>query len=171
MSENIKVYEIHSDISSFTKFGALMLTWLFTYTIASVSQSQFVLFELQGLGVNITGNQWLEQTVLDWWGLLPKYGSAILVALSIGLFISGRLGRWLQLTSNWLHPLAGGLVMLLILIIMHPILEVTLIAGTRSLGGQLWQIIAGICGGMLYKFLRQDIARWIIQRPRQNSLL
>lgn len=171
MSESVRVYEVESDISSFTKAGAVLVAWFFTYTIASISQSQFVLFELESLGITITGNQWLEQTVLDWWGLLPKYGTATLAGLSLALFISGRVGRWLTLKSNWLHPVAGGLVMLLMLIIMHPILEVTLIAGTRSFTGQLWQVIAGVCGGLIYKFLREDLARWVIQRPKQNALI
>ncbi|HCB18150.1 MAG TPA: hypothetical protein DEP76_13995, partial [Alteromonas sp.] len=103
--------------------------------------------------------------------LLPKYGSAVFAALCIALYVSGRVGRMLKLRSNWLHPLAGGLAMALMLMLMQPLLGVTLIAGTRSFEGQLWQVIAGITGGLTYKFLRQDLARWIIQRPRQNALL
>ena len=53
------VYEVQSDISPVTKAGALLVSWLVAYTIASVSQSQFVLANLESLGVNITGNQWL----------------------------------------------------------------------------------------------------------------
>lgn len=170
MSEEV-VCEVQSNISPVTKLGALLVSWLITYTIASVSQSQFVLTDLASLGVTITGNQWLEHTVLDWWGLLPKYGSAVFAALFIALYISGWTGRRLQLRRNWLHPIAGGLAMLIILLSMQPLLDVTLIAGTRSIGGQLWQIIAGIAGGLTYKFLRQDATRWIIQRPRQNTLL
>lgn len=171
MDEKVVVYEVRSDISPVTKFGALLVAWLVTYTIASVSQSQFVLANLESLGVVINANQWLEHTVLDWWGLLPKYGSAVLAALAVALFISGKAGRLLKLQTNWLHPLAGGLAMLLIMLLMQPILNVTLIAGTRSFEGQLWQVIAGLVGGLTYKFLRQDVARWIIQRPRQNALL
>ncbi|GGF68772.1 hypothetical protein [Alteromonas lipolytica] len=171
MDEKEVVYEVQSDISPVTKVGALLVAWLVTYTIASVSQSQFVLANLESLGVVISGNQWLEHTVLDWWGLLPKYGSAVFVALALALFISGKVGRLFNLKSNWLHPLAGGLVMLLVMLLMQPILNVTLIAGTRSFEGQLWQVIAGLAGGFTYKFLRQDVARWIIQRPRQNALL
>ena len=171
MSEKVVVYEVQSDISPVTKAGALLVSWLLTYTIASVSQSQFVLANLESLGVNITGNQWLEHTVLDWWGLLPKYGSAVFAALCIALYVSGRAGRILKLRSNWLHPLAGGLAMALMLTLMQPLLDVTLIAGTRSFEGQLWQVIAGVTGGLTYKLLRQDVARWIIQRPRQNARL
>lgn len=171
MSEKVVVYEVQSDISPVTKAGALLVTWLVTYTIASVSQSQFVLANLESLGVNITGNQWLEHTVLDWWGLLPKYGSAVLATLSIALYLSGRAGRMLKLRNNWLHPLAAGLAMMIMLLLMQPIINVTLIAGTRSIEGQLWQVLAGVIGGLTYKFLRQDLARWIIQRPRQNALL
>ncbi|MGB0217468.1 MAG: hypothetical protein ACPF9E_18745 [Alteromonas oceani] len=65
MSEKVVVYEVQSDISPVTKAGALLVSWLLTYTIASVSQSQFVLANLESLGVIITGNQWLEHTVLD----------------------------------------------------------------------------------------------------------
>ncbi|TPV57994.1 hypothetical protein FJ444_11655 [Aestuariibacter sp. GS-14] len=61
--------------------------------------------------------------------------------------------------------------MLLMLAIMHPLLEVTLIAGTRSVAGIVWQAIAGAVGGELYRILRQDLARWIVQRPKQNALL
>ncbi|MDC8830014.1 hypothetical protein [Alteromonas gilva] len=171
MSTNEMVYEVSSDISPFTKVGALLIAWLATYTIASLSQSQFVLLELSALGVNINGNLWLKHMVLDWWGLLPKYGSAILASLAIALLISGRLGHALKLRSNWLHPLAGAVAMLAMLAVMHPIMDVTLIAGTRSLPAQIWQALAGGIGGLLYKFLRQDVARWIVQRPRQNALL
>ena len=77
----------------------------------------------------------------------------------------------LKLRNNWLHPLAAGLAMMIMLLLMQPIINVTLIAGTRSIEGQLWQVLAGVIGGLTYKFLRQDVARWIIQRPRQNALL
>jgi hypothetical protein len=169
--ENETVCEVQADISPFTKAGALLLAWLVTYTIASIAQSQFVLLNLAALNINISANQWLEHTVLDWWGLLPKFGGAILLALSLALFVSGKLIRLLNLKNNWLHVVAGGLAMIVMLAVMHPILNVTLIAGTRSLEGQIWQVIAGCTGGYLYKFLRQDVARWIVQRPKQNALL
>lgn len=171
MSEQAAIFEVETDVSRFTKAGALFVSWLVCYTIASVSQSQFVLHNLTDLGVAINGNQWLEHTVLDWWGLLPKFGGATFVTLSIALFISGKAGRWLSLKRNWLHPLAGAVSMLLMLAIMHPLLDVTLIAGTRSVAGLCWQAIAGAVGGELYRVLRQDLARWILQRPKQNALL
>lgn len=171
MSEHATVFEVDTNISRFTKAGALLVAWLVCYTIASVSQSQFVLQNLTDLGVSINGNVWLEHTALDWWGLLPKFGGAIFATLTLALFISGKLGRWLKLQRNWLHPLAGALSMLLMLAIMHPMLEVTLIAGTRSFAGIVWQAIAGAVGGELYRILRQDLARWIVQRPKQNALL
>ena len=48
MSEKVVVYEVQSDISPVTKAGALLVSWLLTYTIASVSQSQFVLANSSG---------------------------------------------------------------------------------------------------------------------------
>ncbi|SHG18739.1 hypothetical protein SAMN05216361_1594 [Marisediminitalea aggregata] len=171
MSEQATEFHVDTEVSRFTKAGALLVAWLACYTIASVAQSQFVLQNLTELGVVINGNQWLEHTILDWWGLLPKFGGAIFLSLTLSVFISGRLGRWLKLRRNWLHAVGGALAMLLMLAIMHPLLNVTLIAGTRSFAGMCWQALAGAVGGELYRILRQDLARWIIQRPKQNALL
>ena len=131
MSEQATEFHADTEVSRFTKAGALLVAWLACYTIASV----------------------------------------IFLSLTLALFISGRLGRWLKLRRNWLHAVGGALAMLLMLAIMHPLLNVTLIAGTRSFAGLCWQAIAGAVGGELYRILRQDLARWIIQRPKQNALL
>lgn len=169
MSANTTIIEIQSDLSRYSKFGALVIAWFVTFTIGSIAQSQFVLFELQSLGININGNLWLEHTVLDWWGLLPKYGGAIFVALCVAFLMAEYFKKYLQSHYKVLFSLAGGTAMLVLLISLYPILNVTLVAGTRTFGGQLSQCFAGATGGFLYAILRLELARWVIQRPKQNS--
>lgn len=136
--------------------NAFLSAWLVTYSLASIFHSQFVLINLLQLGVAVPVNDWLAMTVSDWWGMLPKYGSAIAVLITIVLGIGHGICR-----LRFLHRLVsisvcffvlGWIGMFVMLMAMNPVLDVTLIAGARTLVGQCFQATASGLGCALYVF-------------------
>lgn len=137
--------------------NAFLSAWLVTYSLASICHSQFVLTNLLALGVAIPVNDWLAMTVTDWWGMLPKYGGAIAALMAIVLSIGHGVCH-LRLLVNVVPVgvcffVLGWVGMFVMLMAMTPILDVTLIAGARTLIGQIFQATAGGIGCALYVFL------------------
>jgi hypothetical protein len=144
---------------------AFIIAWLLTFTLASIAHSQMVLSALTDIAVKIPFNQWLEMVVLDWWGMLPTYGMLILIALAIAYGTLGILNCVLTRSLIWLYPVIGAVTMYLLLKAMHPVMDITFIAGTRTLQGQLLQYMSGFFGGLLYAFLRSvNVSTWQIKR-------
>ena len=128
--------------------------WAVTYCLASILHSQMVLINLVQVEVNIPIADWLSMTAYDLWGLLPAYGSAVFGAMLIAILFS----TWLtqhqsRAFSLIIFMMAGALAMLVMLLAMHPIMQVTLIAGARSSVGIALQSFAGLLGGLVFGLL------------------
>jgi hypothetical protein len=132
-----------------------ILAVLITFLVASVSHSQFVLWELAKVGAEINFTTRVSASLQDIIGFLPSYAAVIAVGLLIGFSISARIkSKFNSAFLGW-YPIAGGLSLLTIHAAMYPILEITLIAGARSSAGLVMQIIAGLIGGWLFYRLRK----------------
>lgn len=127
---------------------------LTTFIIASIAHSQFVLAALTDVGVAISWSDRLSMTLSDLIGLLPGYGAIILVALLTGFLIIEAISRWVHPLPAFRYPIAGLLAMSCALLAMHPIFNVSLIAGARSELGFLCQILSGAIGGWVFMNFR-----------------
>lgn len=134
-----------------------ILATIVTVVFACLLQTQMVLHELSKLDVQISLSKRMYMSWQDLAGLLPSYGSIILIGLAIGFGIAKLIRRYTSLKSPLLYVFAGGAVMAVILIAMQPVLGVTLIAGARSGVGIMLQIIAGTIGGFCFMRLRKRL--------------
>lgn len=132
-----------------------LLATVVTVIFACIAQTQMVLHELSQLEVQISLSKRLYMSWQDLAGLLPSYGSIILLGLAIGFGATKLIRRYTSIKSSNLYIFAGGAVMAVILIAMQPVLGVTLIAGARSSVGIILQIIAGMIGGFCFMSLRK----------------
>lgn len=126
-----------------------------TFILASLAHSQFVLHELSKLGVEIDFATRLSSTLDDLTGLMPTYGIVIAVSLLLGFVITRLIRKFLTKPALWLYPIAGFVAILTAHIAMHPILDITLIAGARSAPGLICQCLAGAFGGWAYINMRE----------------
>ena len=131
-----------------------LLAVLVAFCLATISHSQFVLLELSKVGAEINFVTRVSASFSDLLGLLPTYAPVI----AIGMLISLPFATWLRSKFSssfrgW-YPIAGGATMLAIHAAMYPILEITLIAGARSVLGLLMQVTAGVIGGWVFYQLR-----------------
>lgn len=133
--------------TSFTR--AFVPCWLVTYLLASICHTQMVLLSLTRLGTEIDIATRLGVTLQDTAGLLPVYGSltavALFLALSVTGFVTARFSR-----RRYLIPLATGVAMLVLILLMESLLHFTLIAGARSPFGLCLQVLAGVGGGITF---------------------
>ena len=125
-----------------------------TFVLASLFHTQFVLYELTKLGVLIDTSTRLKTSVEDFFGLLPAYGSAILVALLLGFLVVKAIAKLTKVNLNYLYPIAGATALLVALMAMQPILNITLIAGAREPLGLTMQCLAGLFGGWVFMYQR-----------------
>lgn len=143
----------------------LLLASAATFLLASALHTQSVLSDLSAVGAEIPLMLRIETVFTDWLGLLPTYGLIILVGMLIAMsvarllveLIAKRSTHFTALSSGsaqtvliCLYAVAGGLAIFCILSAMHPILNVTIIAGARGWEGILSQSIAGTVGGAIF---------------------
>ncbi|NVJ50530.1 MAG: hypothetical protein HWE11_09095 [Gammaproteobacteria bacterium] len=125
-----------------------LISLLVTFTLASVAHTWQVLAALSELQVILPVSVWLESLVNDWLGLWSTYGIAqalgLLIAFSVSYWVPAARFRWI------LYGLAGATAMVVILSLLNALLDVTLIAGSRSFFGYTLQLSAGIIGGLVY---------------------
>lgn len=141
---------------------AFLVAWLGTFTLASVLHSLSVLYGLHTVGTELTIAVSISFIAKDWLGLLPSYGVILLIGLCLALGLTNPIfrlvSRFRDTSSS--HPsllwyaMAGAVMMLTIIAAMYPILGVHIIAGTRGFYGVTWQSIAGVCGGILFYWVK-----------------
>ncbi len=141
---------------------AFIAAWLATFVLASLAHSQMVLNELQALGINISAGLRFESSLNDMLGLAPAYGAVILIALLLGFSVTGflfkRAAKQNKTLSFWLYPISGFVAILVVHILMHPLLDITLIAGARTTLGLILQCLAGLVGGLIFVKLKSTKA-------------
>lgn len=134
--------------------GHFLLCVLVAFVFASVFHSQFVIAELMAINITVPMSARLDMTFSDLIGLLPGYGSIMLVALLLGFLIINGITRWVIALPEWRYIMAGFIAIGVALLAMHPIFHISLIAGARSAAGILSQCFAGAIGGYLFMKLR-----------------
>jgi hypothetical protein len=144
----------------------LLVTTIITFLIASALHTQSVLSGLISVGAEIPLSVRIKTVFADFVGLLPTYGVIVLVGMLIAMSVAVLIAKTLlakpldnainkpQKSQIWLYALAGAVAMFAILAAMHPILNVSIIAGARGLSGLLTQSIAGAIGGAVFGVLK-----------------
>lgn len=132
-----------------------LLAAIVSFVLASISHTQFVLFELSKVGVEIDVGTRISAILQDLVGFLPAFAPVITIGLLIGFSLVTWLRKRYKLRFRWLYPLAGAVTLLSIHALMHPILEITLIAGARSVAGLIMQMVAGFAGGAIFYTVRK----------------
>ncbi len=141
--------------SKFLLVRDFLLAAIVTFVLASISHTQFVLFELSQVGVEIDFASRASASLQDLAGFLPAFAPVIAIGLLIGFSFITWLKNKFKFSFQGLYPLAGALSLLSIHALMHPILEITLIAGARSVAGLIMQMVAGFVGGVVFYLLRK----------------
>ncbi|MFQ3196766.1 MAG: hypothetical protein ACJAUL_003498 [Paraglaciecola sp.] len=136
-----------------------LLAVLVSFILASLAHSQFVLFELAKVGVQIDMASRVSMTLDDLLGLRQSYGPAIALGLLLAFAVMGAIRKYRPHTTPWVYPLGGALAMLVMLLAMQPIMHITLIAGARTPFGILAQCAAGFAGGWVFMKLRKSPPR------------
>jgi hypothetical protein len=154
----------NNETTKWAKFGLffsrLLIASAVTFVLASAFHTQAVLAGLISVGADIPLSLRLQTVLDDLLGLLPTYGIIVfigmLIAMSVANYLSKALTkRWQVKSTLWLFALAGATAIFSILAAMHPILDVTIIAGARGMAGLLTQSIAGAIGGCVFAVLRR----------------
>lgn len=135
--------------------SAWLLAVLAAFVAGSVAHSQFVLADLEQIGVSISLSSRLSTTFEDLVGLLPGYGAV----LAIGFLLAFLLAGWVRNTfhtGGWIFAMAGFVAVLTVFALMYPLMEITLIAGARSMAGLICQCLAGALGGIVFAILKKS---------------
>jgi hypothetical protein len=134
-----------------------LIAVIFTFVLASLFHSQFVMAELTSVGVNIGFSDRISMSLDDLIGLYPIYGLVIALSLLIAFSITTLLLKLFKIPPSILYFMGGGLGIATALLAMHPILDTTLIAGARSTFGFICQSLAGAIGGWVFSHLRAAV--------------
>jgi hypothetical protein len=125
-----------------------------TFLLASLFHTQFVLHELVSLGIAIEFDTRVSTSLDDFVGLIPLYGSIVTIALLFGFGSTKLLFKFSKKPILWLYPVAGFIALITVLVAMQPIMDITFLAGARSLFGKICQGLAGMFGGFVFMQLR-----------------
>ncbi|MFD2167177.1 hypothetical protein ACFSJY_13040 [Thalassotalea euphylliae] len=128
---------------------SFFVSWLLTFTLASLFHSQYVVNQLVNVGVVVKFNDRLNLTLDDWLGLLPTYGSIIAIAFLIAFPLAGLALKKLPTQRTALFALAGFFAFITVLTIIESIMNIHIIAGARGWGFYA-QLFAGTIGGYVF---------------------
>ena len=134
-----------------------LVSWLFTFTLASLFHSQYVVNQLVDVGVVVSLSNRINLTLDDWLGLLPTYGAIIAIALAIAFFAVVLLIKKFEKYSMVLFVASGITAFAVVLVAIESIMNIHIIAGARGWGFYL-QLLAGALGGLLFALLTKALA-------------
>lgn len=134
-----------------------LVSWLFTFTLASLFHSQYVVNQLVDVGVVVSLIDRINLTLDDWLGLLPTYGAIIAIALAIAFFAVVLLVKKFEKYSMVLFVASGITAFAVVLVAIESIMNIHIIAGARGWGFYL-QLLAGALGGLLFALLTKALA-------------
>lgn len=134
-----------------------LVSWLFTFTLASLFHSQYVVNQLVDVGVMVSLSDRINLTLDDWLGLLPTYGAIIAIALAIAFFAVVLLAKKFKKYSMVLFVASGITAFAVVLVAIESIMNIHIIAGARGWGFYL-QLLAGALGGLLFALLTKALA-------------
>ena len=131
---------------------SFLVSWLLTFTLASLFHSQYVVNQLVNVGVVVGLSDRASLTLDDWLGLLPTYGAIIALALAIAFFVTAKLNKKVKKYSTQLFVIAGIVAFAIVLIAIESIMNIHIIAGARGWGFYA-QLLAGALGGLAFSQL------------------
>lgn len=134
-----------------------LVSWLLTFTLASLFHSQYVVNQLVNVGIVVSLSDRINLTVDDWLGLLPTYGAIIAIALAIAFLVTAKLSKKVKQYSMALFIAAGITAFAVVLVAIESIMNIHIIAGARGWGFYL-QLLAGALGGLLFALLTKALA-------------
>jgi len=134
-----------------------LVSWLFTFTLASLFHSQYVVNQLVDVGVMVSLSDRINLTLDDWLGLLPTYGAIIAIALAVAFFAVVLLVKKFEKYSMVLFVASGITAFAVVLVAIESIMNIHIIAGARGWGFYL-QLLAGALGGLLFALLTKALA-------------
>ncbi|MDN3489509.1 hypothetical protein [Pseudoalteromonas sp. APC 3694] len=135
---------------------SFLVSWLLTFTLASLFHSQYVVNQLVNVGVVVGFNDRVNLTLEDWLGLLPTYGANIAVALAIAFLVTWFIAKKMNKQGTQLFVIAGVVAFATALIAIESIMNITIIAGARGWGFYA-QLCAGAVGGYVFaKFIKEN---------------
>ncbi len=130
-------------------FAAVLVTFLFASTFAT----QFIMGNLQDMGMTVTFSDRFSATLHDIGGLSGIYLPLIAVSFIISLPLAAGIIRFVPNLRLIGYVLAGAAGLVAIHLIMKAVLGLTGIAATRTVMGLLSQGLAGAIGGYLFYWL------------------
>ena len=136
---------------------SFLVSWLLTFTLASLFHSQYVVNQLVDVGVVVSLSDRINLTLDDWLGLLPTYGAIIAIALAIAFFAVVLLVKKFEKYSMVLFVASGITAFAVVLVAIESIMNIHIIAGARGWGFYL-QLLAGALGGLLFALLTKALA-------------
>jgi hypothetical protein len=129
-----------------------LVSWLLTFTLASLFHSQYVVNQLVNVGVVVSISDRINLTLDDWLGLLPTYGAIIAIALAIAFLVTAKLTKKVKQYSMVLFIAAGITAFAVVLLAIESVMNIHIIAGARGWGFYM-QLLAGATGGLLFAVL------------------
>ncbi len=132
----------------------LVAATVFMAVLGVIVQTQFVLGALAGVGAEIGIGDRLAMTRDDLMGLGPLYAIFILIGFLIAFSASALLLRFVKLPRAIVYAVAGAVCMFVMLALMREVFfGVPVIAGARSLAGELAQALCGALSGLVFAAL------------------
>ena len=128
---------------------SFLVSWLLTFTLASLFHSQYVVNQLVNVGVVVGFNDRVNLTLEDWLGMLPTYGAIIAIALAIAFLVTWLIAKKVKKQGAQLFVIAGIVAFATALIAIESIMNITIIAGARGWGFYM-QLLAGAVGGYVF---------------------
>ncbi|MDO6546869.1 hypothetical protein [Pseudoalteromonas carrageenovora] len=129
-----------------------LVSWLLTFTLASLFHSQYVVNQLVNVGVVVSLSDRINLSLDDWLGLLPTYGAIIAIALAIAFLVTAKLTKNIKQYNMALFIVAGITAFAVVLIAIESIMNIHIIAGARGWGFYM-QLLAGAVGGYTFSHL------------------
>ncbi|MFK8083124.1 MAG: hypothetical protein AB8B97_22820 [Granulosicoccus sp.] len=124
-----------------------------TYALASIAHSQYVVAQVERMGVGVAFADRLSMTLGDLAGLY-LYAAVITVGLVIGWLVMAGIRRLYNMSRWIVYPMGGLLTMVVIMAAMSLAFPMTPIAPARDVAGILGQCIAGLTGGFIFAWLQ-----------------
>jgi hypothetical protein len=133
--------------------AAFVAAVLIGYGFAAVAHTQHVMSRLNDMGMTVTVQNRLAATLHDLAGMAPTYLPMIAIGFAIAFSVAAGV---LRLAPRWRsvgYPLAGGVAVLAIHIILNQLFNITPLAAARTTLGLTAQALAGALGGWVFGLL------------------